>query len=156
MRKGTKTILLISSAALVGAGGYFAAPYLASYLGAKGLLGITATTGNSISSLKGAALTNASLAKFGGGAISVGGKGIMGGKITFSATSSTTYIAGMSSVGSNRKFNNCNESIKNEEGIFKEEKTYNEEFKKINHSISFSAVVNEFESILQDKFTNNN
>lgn len=49
---------------------------IATVLGGTGVLGNTATTGVAISSLSGAAATNASLAALGGGALSVGGGGI--------------------------------------------------------------------------------
>ena len=49
---------------------------IATVLGSTGVLGNTATTGVAISSLSGAAATNASLAALGGGALSVGGGGM--------------------------------------------------------------------------------
>ena len=49
---------------------------IATMLGGTGVLGNTATTGVAISSLSGAAATNASLAALGGGALSVGGGGM--------------------------------------------------------------------------------
>ncbi|PLA50779.1 hypothetical protein CYJ99_00215 [Neisseria perflava] len=49
---------------------------IATVLGGTGVLGNTATTGVAISSLSGAAATNASLAALGGGALSVGGGGM--------------------------------------------------------------------------------
>ena len=49
---------------------------IATVLGGTGVLGNTATTGIAISSLSGAAATNASLAALGGGALSVGGGGM--------------------------------------------------------------------------------
>lgn len=49
---------------------------IATILGGTGVLGNTATTGVAISSLSGAAATNASLAALGGGALSVGGGGM--------------------------------------------------------------------------------
>ena len=49
---------------------------IATMLGGTGVLGNTATTGIAISSLSGAAATNASLAALGGGALSVGGGGM--------------------------------------------------------------------------------
>ena len=49
---------------------------IATVLGGTGVLGNTATTGVALSSLSGAAATNASLAALGGGALSVGGGGM--------------------------------------------------------------------------------
>lgn len=49
---------------------------IATVLGGTGVLGNTATTGVAISSLSGAAATNASLATLGGGALSAGGGGM--------------------------------------------------------------------------------
>lgn len=49
---------------------------IATMVGGTGVLGNTATTGVAISSLSGAAATNASLAALGGGALSVGGGGM--------------------------------------------------------------------------------
>lgn len=49
---------------------------IATMVGGTGVLGNTATTGVAISSLSGAAATNASLATLGGGALSVGGGGM--------------------------------------------------------------------------------
>lgn len=49
---------------------------IATMLGGTGVLGNTATTGVAISSLSGAAATNASLAALGGGALSAGGGGM--------------------------------------------------------------------------------
>ena len=57
---------------------YFGAPAIASWLGTKGFLG-AASTGTQISTLSGAALTKASLAKVGFGALSVNGLGMAGG-----------------------------------------------------------------------------
>lgn len=65
---------------------------IATVLGGTGVLGNTATTGVAISSLSGAAATNASLAALGGGALSVGGGGMALG---------TTVVAGTgAAVGS--------------------------------------------------------
>ena len=61
------------------------APQIAAAAGAAGLLGTTATTGTAIATLHGAALTNASLAALGGGAISVGGAGMAGGTMVVGA-----------------------------------------------------------------------
>ncbi len=74
--------------------GLACAPVLAATAGALGLLGATATTGVAISSLSGIALTNASLAAIGGGALSVGGAGISGGTaiITVASALTTTSI----------------------------------------------------------------
>lgn len=49
---------------------------IATILGGTGVLGNTTTTGVAISSLSGAAATNASLAALGSGALSVGGGGM--------------------------------------------------------------------------------
>ena len=49
---------------------------IATVLGGTGVLGNTATTDVAISSLSGAAATNASLAALGGGALSIGGGGM--------------------------------------------------------------------------------
>lgn len=65
---------------------------IATVLGGTGVLGNTATTGVAISSLSGAAATNASLAALGGGALSVGGGGMALG---------TAFVAGTgAAVGS--------------------------------------------------------
>jgi len=50
----------------------------------------TVTTGAVISKLTGAPLARASLAKLGFGAISIGGKGIAGGKFVIATTTATT------------------------------------------------------------------
>ena len=59
-----------------GGAGYVAAPAIAASIGAAGALG-AASTGTAISTLKGIALTNASLAKIGGSV--VGGKAVITG-----------------------------------------------------------------------------
>lgn len=67
------------------AAAYTAAPVMASKIGAAGVLGATKTTGVKIGSLHGVPLANASLAKLGGGALSVGGSGVAGGKAVISS-----------------------------------------------------------------------
>ncbi|MCL6237207.1 hypothetical protein M5F66_02410 [Acinetobacter sp. ANC 5033] len=69
---------------------YIYAPTIAAVIAKSGVLGKTATTGAVISKLTGAPLVNASLAKIGGGAISIGGKGIAGGKIVIASTTAAT------------------------------------------------------------------
>ena len=87
----TPTKIALGSIAVVAVGttGFFAAPIIATCLGSLGLLGTTATTGTIISSLSGAALTNASLAALGGGALTAGGFGIAGGTIVVTGASAT-------------------------------------------------------------------
>lgn len=63
-----------------------AAPAIAAAVGKAGLLGAASTTGTAISSLNGAALTSASLAKMGAGAKAVGGFGMAGGEAVISTT----------------------------------------------------------------------
>ena len=58
---------------------FVAAPAIATAAGMAGLLGTTATTGATISMLWGCALTNASLAAIGNGALIIGGSGMVGG-----------------------------------------------------------------------------
>ena len=67
---------LVLTAATGGAAAWAGAGTIAAALGSTGILGSTATTGTVISSLSGAAATNASLAALGGGALSVGGGGM--------------------------------------------------------------------------------
>ena len=77
----------VAVAATAATGGVAAAfaPQIAAAAGAAGLLGTTATTGTAIATLHWAALTNASLAALGGGAISVGGAGMAGGTMVVGA-----------------------------------------------------------------------
>ena len=50
MNKTVKiTLCVVGGAAIIGTGGFFAAPAIAAYLGGAGLLGATATTGTVIS-----------------------------------------------------------------------------------------------------------
>ncbi len=73
-------------AAVAATGGALAAGSLAAKLGGAGLLGTTATTGTTISTLSGAALKSASLAKLGGGALAAGGGGMATGTVTVAST----------------------------------------------------------------------
>lgn len=82
----TTTVLSASTA-------YVHAPVIAVAIAKTGVLGKTATTGAVISKLTGAPLVNASLAKIGGGAISIGGKGMAGGKFVIATTTATTTAA---------------------------------------------------------------
>ncbi|MFW2124865.1 hypothetical protein ACG94O_18410, partial [Acinetobacter ursingii] len=61
-----KTALVIGGTVATGGLAFVAAPAIATVSGTAGLLGTTATTGATISTLTGAALTNASLAALGG------------------------------------------------------------------------------------------
>lgn len=63
---------------------FAAAGPIAAVVGSTGALG-AASTGTAIGSLQGAALTSASLAKLGGGAIVAGGAGMTGGTVTVAA-----------------------------------------------------------------------
>ena len=69
------TAVTVTVAGVAGASSVAVAPALATRLGAMGLLG-AATKGASIQSLSGAALTKASLAYLGGGALAAGGGGM--------------------------------------------------------------------------------
>lgn len=85
-----KSLAIVSAGVATGGAAYVAAPAIAAAIGTTGVLGKTATTGAVISKLTGAPLVNASLAKIGGGAISIGGKGIAGGKFVIATTTATT------------------------------------------------------------------
>ena len=78
MHIGTKICLVVVAGAVTGGVAWAAAPAIAACLGGLGVLG-TASTGASILALEGAALTSASLASLGGGALAVGGGGIAAG-----------------------------------------------------------------------------
>lgn len=84
-------IINLSSAAAVasavGAGSAFGA------MGVMGAIG-TASTGTAISTLSGAAATNATLAAFGGGSLAAGGFGITGGVIVLSSGGFALAAAG--------------------------------------------------------------
>lgn len=67
---------LAVNVAMSGMAAWSNAGTIATVLGGTGVLGNTATTGVAISSLSGAAATNASLAALGGSALSVGGGGM--------------------------------------------------------------------------------
>lgn len=71
---------IVGGALVMGPMYYVSAPALASFLGSHGLLG-AASTGTQISTLSGAALKSASLAKVGFGALSINGLGMAGGTI---------------------------------------------------------------------------
>ena len=79
IKKHKTAISCIAGAAVLGPVAFIAAPVVAAAAGTAGLLGTTATAGTAISSLAGAALTNASLAAIGNGALVAGGAGIAGG-----------------------------------------------------------------------------
>lgn len=70
-----RTLVVVSLAGVAGGSSVALAPALAARLGAMGLLG-AASTGTSIQTLSGAALTKASLAYLGGGAVAAGGGGM--------------------------------------------------------------------------------
>jgi hypothetical protein len=79
MKKWQKIAMVVGGGALVCTGvGVVAAGPIACLLGSTGLLG-AASTGTAISSLTGVALTNASLAAIGGGAVAAGGAGVAAG-----------------------------------------------------------------------------
>ncbi|TCB72576.1 hypothetical protein [Acinetobacter sp. ANC 4177] len=69
---------------------YVHAPVIAVAIAKTGVLGKTATTGAVISKLTGAPLVTASLAKIGGGAISIGGTGMAGGTAVIAGTGAAT------------------------------------------------------------------
>ena len=83
-----KTLAIAATAAVTGGVGLAAAGPLAASLGGAGLLGV-ASTGTTISTLSGVALTNASLASIGGGALAAGGGGM---------TAGASVIGGVSAV----------------------------------------------------------
>ena len=102
-----KKCAAIATTAIVSGGiAYASAPAIAVAVAKTGILGKTATTGAVISKLTGAPLVNASLAKIGGGAISIGGKGIVGGKVVIATTASTTSAITATQVS---KLNNQNQ-----------------------------------------------
>ena len=72
------TTVVLATAATGGLATAFA-PTIAATIGSTGVLGATATTGTTISSLSGAALKSASLAQLGGGALAAGGGGMAAG-----------------------------------------------------------------------------
>ena len=87
------TALLTVGATVASAGlGLAAAPAIASMAGSAGILGM-ASTQTAISTLSGAALTNASLAAIGGGALAVGGGGIAAGTAVIGAAGAVTGAA---------------------------------------------------------------
>lgn len=83
--------------------GGLAAPMLASKLGAWGVLNNVATTGKAISSLHGAALKSASLAKLGGGAKAIGGLGMKGGVAVVSSSGSVASGATAAALKKHKK-----------------------------------------------------
>lgn len=85
-----KCAAIAATGIISGGVAYANAPAIAVAIAKTGALGKTATTGAVISKLTGTPLINASLAKIGGGAISVGGKGIIGGKVVIATTGATT------------------------------------------------------------------
>ena len=76
---------ILAGTILTGGLAWTFAPVIAAAAGSAGLLGATATAGTTISSLTGIALSNASLAALGGGALSVGGAGMAGGTVVITA-----------------------------------------------------------------------
>jgi hypothetical protein len=74
-------------ASMAGTAAIAAAPKIASFVGATGVLG-SASSGTAISSLSGAALAKASLASIGGGAVAAGGGGIAAGTAAIGTTAS--------------------------------------------------------------------
>jgi hypothetical protein len=74
-----KSVAVVAVAVGTGGIALVYAPAIAATLGGAGLLGTTATGGTVIATLEGVALSNASLAALGGGALSVGGAGMAGG-----------------------------------------------------------------------------
>lgn len=68
--------------------------------GAAGLIG-TASTGTAISTLSGAAATNAAMAWLGGGALSAGGAGIAGGTLALGAIAAGPALAVIGAVADN-------------------------------------------------------
>ena len=85
-----KSAAIVAAGVLSGGLAYANAPFIATTIAKTGILGKTATTGAVISKLTGAPLARASLAKLGFGAISIGGKGIAGGKFVIATTTATT------------------------------------------------------------------
>lgn len=83
------TCIAVATVATGGAALTIAGP-IAATIGGAGLLGTTATTGLSIGTLSGVALTNASLAAIGGGALTVGGGGIAAGTTIIGAVGAAT------------------------------------------------------------------
>ena len=85
-----KSAVIATTTVLSAGVAYVNAPVIAVAIAKTGVLGKTATTGAVISKLTGAPLARASLAKLGFGAISIGGKGIAGGKFVIATTTATT------------------------------------------------------------------
>jgi len=80
-----KTVVVVVGTALTGGSCFYFAPVIAGTAGSLGLLGVS-STGTAIVSLKGAALTSASLAKIGLGAVACGGTGMAGGTTIITVT----------------------------------------------------------------------
>ncbi|SOD15762.1 hypothetical protein SAMN06298224_2216 [Fibrobacter sp. UWB16] len=78
----------VATGALVALGAY----------GVTSTFGVTATTGALISNLSGAAATKATLASLGGGALSVGGLGVVGGKMVLGSVALGPALAVMGFV----------------------------------------------------------
>jgi hypothetical protein len=93
-----KSAAIATTTVLAAGVAYVHAPVIAVAIAKTGVLGKTATTGAVISKLTGTPLVNASLAKIGGGAISIGGKGIAGGKAVIATTTATTTATGIVAV----------------------------------------------------------
>ena len=85
-----KSAVIATTTVISASVAYVNAPAIAVAIAKTGALGKTATTGAVISKLTGAPLSRASLAKIGGGAISIGGKGVIGGKVVIATTAATT------------------------------------------------------------------
>ena len=106
--KRHKTVFsCIAGAIVVAPFAAIAAPVIAAAAGAAGVLGTTATAGTAISSLAGAALTNASLAALGNGALIIGGGGMAGGTAVIAgAGAAAGAVAGASTSAADRKLQN--------------------------------------------------
>ena len=85
-----KSAAIATTAIVSGSVAYVHAPVIAVAIAKTGVLGKTATTGAVISKLTGTPLVNASLAKIGGGAISIGGAGMAGGTAVITGTGAAT------------------------------------------------------------------
>ena len=85
-----KSAVIATTTVISASVAYVNAPAIAVAIAKTGALGKTATTGAVISKLTGAPLARASLAKIGGGAISIGGKGVICGKVVIATTAATT------------------------------------------------------------------
>jgi hypothetical protein len=98
-----KSAAIVAAGVLSGGLAYANAPFIATTIAKTGILGKTATTGAVIKTLTGAPLTRAALAKIGFGALSIGGKGIAGGKVIIATTATTASTATASKLANLNK-----------------------------------------------------